>query len=156
MILPAASATTELYWRAASESRFTLRFCRGCNTWHHPRVSRCCAGSTLEWREAGGRGHLVSYTVVRRVLNPALEGQVPYTITLTRTEEGPQLLTSLPGDTHDLHVGAPMRVVFDRISECIGLPRFAPVAVGGSALKTPNDRFRFTVVGMSPLRSPGA
>lgn len=127
MILPSPSAATAAYWQAASAGRLILRHCPGCGAWRHPRVTRCCAASTLEWKEASCRGTLVSYAIVRRALSPAMENQVPYTITLTRTEEGPQLVTSLPGAARRLRIGAPMRVVFDRLTDSIGLPRFTPV-----------------------------
>lgn len=126
MILPSPSADTAPYWEAARAGRFLLRYCAGCGRWRHPRESACCAGADLRWREASGRGTLLSFTTVRRALNPALAAQIPYTITLVRTVEGPHLLTSLPGDGHALHVGAPMRITYDPITDDITLPRFAP------------------------------
>lgn len=127
MILPSPGPDTEVYWQAAREGRLLLKYCQGCGSWLHPRESQCCGGMTPMWRRASGRGTLLSYTVVRYELNPALAGRVPYTITLTRTDEGPQLLTSLPNDGWALAVGEPMVVIFDRVTETVTLPRFAPV-----------------------------
>jgi hypothetical protein len=87
-------------------------------------MTYCCHGVDLVWRVASGRGRLVSYAVVPLALQPALAAQVPYTITYTRTEEGPLLVSAIPGAGHELHIGMPMRIVFDAVrSECT-LPRF--------------------------------
>jgi hypothetical protein len=68
----------------------------------------------------------VAFTTVRYVLNPALTDQVPYTITLTRTDEGPQLITSIPGDDQALVIGQDMVISFDRVTQTVTLPRFIP------------------------------
>lgn len=126
MILPSPSEDTKAYWHAASAGRFLLRHCDGCGRWLHPRRSQCCEGSALSWRPASGKGVLVAFTTVRYVLNPALTDQVPYTITLTRTDEGPQLITSIPGDDQALVIGQDMVISFDRVTQTVTLPRFIP------------------------------
>lgn len=68
----------------------------------------------------------MAFTTVRYVLNPALTDQVPYTITLTRTDEGPQLITSIPGDDQALVIGQDMVISFDRVTQTVTLPRFIP------------------------------
>lgn len=126
MILPSPSAATRAYWEAARAGRLLLRHCPQCGQWRHPRETACCAGAELEWSAASGRGTLISWTVVRQVLNPAFAAKVPYTITLTRTAEGPHILSSLPGDGHVLSCGMPMQVSFDPLTAEVTLPRFAP------------------------------
>lgn len=126
MILPSPSPGTRPYWDAANEGRFLLKRCAACRRWRHPREMSCCPGAPLEWAEASGRGTLLSYTVVRLALNPGLAAQVPYTVTLTRTEEGPHFVTSLPADGHRLTTGVPMTVAFDRVAPDVNLPRFRP------------------------------
>lgn len=126
MILPSPGPATRRYWEAAHEGRFVLKRCAACRHWRHPRETSCCPGASLEWAEASGRGMLLSYTVVRLALNPALAAQVPYTVTLTRTEEGPHLVSSLPGDGHALRSGMSMCIAFDRVAPSVSLPRFRP------------------------------
>ena len=69
---------------------------------------------------------LLAFTVIRYVFNPEYEEQVPYTITLTRLDEGPQILTSLPGARSDLACGMAMQATFDQVTSGVTLPRFAP------------------------------
>lgn len=126
MILPSPSPATRPYWDAALEGRLLLRRCAACRRWRHPRETNCCGDAPLEWAEASGRGTLISYAVVRIALNPALAAQVPYTVTLTATEEGPQLVGSLPGEGHRLECGMRMRIGFDRVAAGVSLPRFRP------------------------------
>lgn len=126
MIVPSPSAATRGFWEAALEGRFVLKRCTACRRWRHPRETSCCPGASLEWAAASGRGTLLSYTVVRLALNPALAAQVPYTITLTRTEEGPHFLSSLRGDGHALQCDMSMRIAFDQVTPRVSLPHFRP------------------------------
>jgi len=72
-------------------------------------------------------GTLIAHTVVHHALNPALLEHVPYTVTLTRVREGPQLLTSIRGEARGLVCGIDMRVTYDRVTPAVVLPRFVPV-----------------------------
>jgi hypothetical protein len=126
MILPDPGPDTAPYWTGAREGELRLRYCPGCERWQHPRVAQCCEGIALEWRAASGRGTLLSYAVVRLALQPALTAEVPYTVTYTRTREGPLLVTALRGDAQVLRVGMPMEISFDKVGESVALPRFVP------------------------------
>jgi len=126
MILPSPGAATRAYWEAARSGRLLLRRCPQCGQWRHPRETACCADAELEWHVASGQGTLISWTVVRLALNPAFAAQVPYTITLTRTTEGPHILSSLAGGGHALRCGMPMQIAFDTVTADVTLPRFTP------------------------------
>ena len=132
MILPAPSAFTEEYWEAAHTGRLLLRYCESCAMWLHPRRAQCPNAHVLVWRAAQGVGTLVAHAVIHLELNAALRGQTPYTVTLTRLVEGPQILTSMPGETRGLACGMKMRVTYDRIGPHVTLPRFVPDAQTGS------------------------
>lgn len=126
MIIPAPSPVTAPYWQAATQNRLLLRYCPHCKSWHHPSKITCPSGHELLWRESAGRGSLISYTVVHYGLNAELREQTPYTITLTKLVEGPQLITSMPGVVNTLKCGMAMQVTFERVSDDIALPRFVP------------------------------
>ena len=128
MILPSPSADTQPYWQAAVQDALMLRFCEACATWHHPRQSHCVCGKPLTWRPSGGKGALLSFTVVHYGLNPQLAEQVPYTITLTRLAEGPQILTAMRGDHKTLRCGMAMTATFDCVTPTVTLPRFQPAS----------------------------
>jgi uncharacterized OB-fold protein len=113
MILPEPSPETAPFWAAVAEHRLLLRYCPLCGIWLHPQMTLCSCGSqSLEWREASGYARLVSYTVVRRTPFSEQVG-VPYTLLLVRLREGPQLISSVPGDAHEWYCGMPLMVVFD-------------------------------------------
>lgn len=126
MIIPSPSADTKPYWQAAAQGALMLRYCEACATWRHPRHTHCICGNPLTWRQSSGKGALLSFTVVHYGLNPELAEQVPYTITLTRCAEGPQILTAMPGDHKTLRCGMAMTVSFDRVTPGVTLPRFQP------------------------------
>ncbi len=127
MIVPDPSPLTVPFWDAAKKHRLLMHYCRACGTWLHPQVTLCSCGSqALEWREASGRASLVSYTVTRRAVLPG-QIDVPYTLLLVRLIEGPQLVSSLPGDDYKLHCGMQLMVQFDDIvvgEQVWSLPRF--------------------------------
>jgi uncharacterized OB-fold protein len=127
MILPQPSPTTAPFWAAARAHRLELPRCDRCRRWVHPQATACpCGAGELRWERAGGRGRLVSFTVVRRAPHPALADAVPYTITLVALDEGPQLVSGLPGEGHGLVVGERVEVDFDDVDDEIALPRFVP------------------------------
>lgn len=129
MILPQPTATTQPFWDAAARHRLLLRRCPGCARWLHPQLTFCgCGHTALEWQEASGDAVLVSYAVARRAPVPALQADLPFTLLLVRTHEGPQLVSALPGDGHTLHCGMPMRVSFPEPAEGITRVYFAPCA----------------------------
>jgi len=126
VILPSPSSATEPYWQAAREGKLLLRCCESCKRWFHPQRIQCPCAKALAWRESSGHGILIGHSVIHHRFNPAMEGLTPYTLTLTRLDEGPQLLTSMPG-AHALVCGMKMGVEFDPVTPEVTLPRFVPV-----------------------------
>jgi uncharacterized protein len=128
VIHPGPSPTTAAFWAGARERRLMLPRCIGCRRWLHPQAAGCrCRAVEVEWQEASGRATLVAFTMVRRAAHPALAGDVPYTILLVALDEGPQLVSGLPGDGHRLRIGERLQVRFDEIDDELTLPRFAPL-----------------------------
>ncbi len=78
-----------------------------------------------------GRGTLYSYTVVHTPIVPPFEG--PYAVALVELEEGPRLITELPGVPLDqIRIGMKLEVAFVDLNETVALPVFRP-AEGGCA-----------------------
>lgn len=127
MILPAPTLATQPFWDAAAAGCLLLRHCPACSRWLHPQSTFCRCGETaLEWRQASGEATLVSHAVARWFPLPALTTDLPFTLLLVRTREGPQLVSALPGDGHALHCGMSMRVAFGAPVDGIALVRFEP------------------------------
>jgi hypothetical protein len=130
MILPDPSPETRPFWAAAAEHRLMLRHCARCDRWLHPQFTFCpCGAPSLDWRESSGDAVLVSHSIVRWVPVPAFRDELPFTLLLVRLREGPQLVSSLPGEGHALRCGMPMRATFTNIDPEIALVRFVPTEV---------------------------
>lgn len=102
------------FFEASAEGRLLLRYSLSSGEWSEPAARFCSLtqADDLEWREASGRGALVSWTVKpgRPVDDrPAADA----VIGVVETEEGPWLTLLLPdADVALLRVGAPVEVAF--------------------------------------------
>ncbi|HLF31647.1 MAG TPA: OB-fold domain-containing protein [Xanthomonadales bacterium] len=132
MILPLPDEATRQFWQGTSQRILLLRHCLTCQRWLHPQLTECgCGGKQkLEWREASGDGILVAHTEVQYMPVPALRSMVPFTLLLVRTEEGPQLVSSVSGTGHALSAGMRLKAVYDEVGSGISLIRFVPVENG--------------------------
>jgi hypothetical protein len=66
---------------------------------------------------------------VHRAPHPGFEGDVPYVTAVVELEEGPRMaanIVDVAPDPANLKIGMPLRVVFERASEQIALPKFTP------------------------------
>jgi uncharacterized OB-fold protein len=128
--VPRASPVTQPFWDAAREERLLVQHCRACGRWvFYPR-QRCplCWADELEWREACGRGHLASFTIMERAGHPAFIDDVPYVVALVDLEEGPRMLTNIVEvNPSDLEMGQGVQVVWQHLDDH-SLPQFRPTA----------------------------
>jgi uncharacterized protein len=102
------------FFDATAEGRLLLRFSPSSGEWSEPAARFCSVtqAADLEWREASGRGRLVSWTVKpgrARDDQPAVDS----VIGIVELEEGPWLTLLLPdADPSLLGVGTPVTVAF--------------------------------------------
>jgi uncharacterized OB-fold protein len=52
------------------------------------------------------------------------KNELPYPVCLVQLEEGPLLVSNLVGDSGKARLGAPVRVVFEAVTEEVTLPKF--------------------------------
>jgi uncharacterized OB-fold protein len=104
------------FFEASAEGRLLLRFSPSSGAWSEPSAMVCSVSQAadLEWREASGRGHLVSWTI--KPGRPRDDQPAPDTVIgIVETEEGPWLTLLLPdADVAALAVGAAVEVRFVR------------------------------------------
>jgi uncharacterized protein len=102
------------FFDATAEGRLLLRWSPSSGEWSDPAARFCSVtqADDLEWREASGRGHLVSWTV--KPGRPKDDEPAPETVIgIVETAEGPWLTLLLPDvDQSRLAVEAPVRVGF--------------------------------------------
>lgn len=120
---------TKEFWNGARRGRIMLQFCTETQKFqHYPRpVSLYTGRHTIEWREASGKGTVYSWTVTRSPW-PGHEARAPYICAYVDLVEGVRFLCNLVDCSEDeVTIGMPVEVRWDRLSEEIVYPDFAPV-----------------------------
>jgi uncharacterized protein len=130
---PYADPETQPFWDAALEGRLVASRCATDGTFLLPPAPRCftCQGTTFEWVQLPGTATVFSFTVVRHPLAPQLTQVVPYVsavVDLDGTQgAGARLLVNVVDvDPDTVRIGDRLRVVFDRVSDTLAVPRFVP------------------------------
>jgi uncharacterized OB-fold protein len=130
---PYADETTAPFWEAALEGRLVAPRCTNCGTFVLPIQPRCfaCRHQTFEHVELPGTGTIYSFTVVRHPLIPQVADVVPYVsgvVELDGTQgAGARMIANIVDvDPETVQIGDRVRIVFDRVSETMAVPRFAP------------------------------
>lgn len=112
------------FWEATRERRLVLQWCTPCaRPLQYPRAF-CprCKRAVLEWREARGDGTVYAATVEHRP--EAMGEKEPYAVVLVDLAEGARLMGNLVGDPSGAVVGAPVRVVWEKLDDGRHLPQF--------------------------------
>ncbi|GBD12944.1 hypothetical protein HRbin24_00965 [bacterium HR24] len=127
--LPQPTETSRPFWEGARRGELRLQRCRSCGEYvFYPR-SLCphCLSPELGWTTASGRGHVYTYTVVRRPAHPGFRDEVPYVLAIVELEEGPRLTTNIVGVApEEVRIGMPVEAVFEPATEEITLVKFRP------------------------------
>ena len=130
MPMPEREPLTEPFWSAACNGRLVIQRCADCGAFRHLPHVMCaaCRSSACDWVESEGRGTVFTYTIVTHPVHDATASVVPYNVVLVQLDDCGRVLvpTNVVGCApEDVYVGMPVRVVFDRVSEEISIPRFA-------------------------------
>jgi uncharacterized OB-fold protein len=110
-----------------AKDELRLQRCTQCRTWRHPPRFRCasCGSAEVSWELATGRGHVFSWTITHRAVDPAFTP--PYAIVVVELDEGPRLVGSLAGiELSDLRLDLQVVVELEKASDTISLVTFRP------------------------------
>lgn len=129
--LPVPQPESDRYWEGCRNGELWLRRCVDCQqAYFYPRnICPRCGSANTEWSRASGRAALHTFAIVHRAPHPGFEGDVPYVTAVVELEEGPRMaanIVDVAPDPANLKIGMPLRVVFERASEQIALPKFTP------------------------------
>jgi uncharacterized OB-fold protein len=130
--LPRVDAGNEPFWRACAEHRLRAQRCRDCRTWRWPPSGVCpnCHSWSVEWEDISGAGTVVSFVVVHRAFGRARIDEVPYVVAhvaLAGTDQRVVIVSNVVGcSPAAVHIGMPVRVVFDDVTDEVAVPRFRP------------------------------
>jgi uncharacterized OB-fold protein len=123
---------TQPFWDATREHRLVVARCAACATVRPmPPGPFCweCRETDVEWVPLRGSGSVHTFTIVRSAPLPDLADAVPYVIAVVELDDAPgaRLMTNVVGvDVDAVHIGMPVRVVWDDVDEATTIPRFTP------------------------------
>ena len=126
--LPLADNLSETYWRAAADGRLLIQECRLCGERQfYPRLICTACGAEPSWLEAGGRGRVYTYTVIRQNHATPFNDLVPYVVAMIELEEGPLMMGNLTGlAPEDVHIGQDVQVYFEPVEDGLAVPFWQP------------------------------
>jgi len=129
--LPTPQPEADFYWARARAHELWLMRCDDCQrTYFYPRpICPHCFSRHTRWVQSSGRGTLYAFAIAYRPPTPAFQDRVPYIAAMVELEDGVRLPTNLVDvepDSAKIHIGMPVEVVFDDVTDAITLPRFRP------------------------------
>lgn len=127
--VPRPYQDTAAYWEAASKGRLIIQKCGDCGHFQFfPRgVCSHCLSSTLDWKEASGRGKVHTFTISHRAPHPGFANKLPFVLAMVELEEGVRMMTNIVDcDPNTVRIDMPVKVVFEKLTDEIALPQFTP------------------------------
>lgn len=129
--VPVPQPESDHYWEQAKNGKLVLQKCNDCDAVQfYPRVLCLeCNSRSLGWLESSGRGTLFTFSIVHVAPHPGFRDDLPYIAAIVELEEGvkmPSQVIGIEPDPELLHIGMPLEVAFEEITESISLPKFRP------------------------------
>jgi uncharacterized OB-fold protein len=128
--VPKPTPETQVFWDKARLHELWLPKCRDSGQFFFPpRSFSPFTGGAVEWAQASGQARLASFLILHRA-SPGYEQDVPYIVALAELDEGPRMMTNLPGTPPDhtaLRIGARLTVTFEQRADMV-LPQFRLVS----------------------------
>jgi len=117
--LPKITDLNRGFWEHARGSVLDVQACLACGDRRMPESPVCPRGldSAQEWQPVNGRGTLEAWADFHRAYWDDFKGTLLYRVCLVRLAEGPLLISQLVGDSAAARLGAPLRVVFEKITD---------------------------------------
>jgi uncharacterized OB-fold protein len=137
LLLPAVDEVNEPFWEGARRGELRVQQCAETGRLIFPPrpMSPWSPHTEPTWTRVSGRGTIWSFVVPHPPLLPQFAALAPYNVILVALDEDPRvrmvgnLLRSAGGainevDPRSIEIGAPVRVVFERVSDEFQLPRW--------------------------------
>ena len=132
MPAPIVDAHTHPWWQACAEHRLTAQVCKQCHHTQLPPTPLCseCQSFDLELVHLNGKGILYTYTAVHQAISP--EQTLPFFIAVveldvsgTNCANKVRLMSNIVDcQEADLHIGKPVQVAWETMSQFVSIPRF--------------------------------
>ncbi len=140
ILLPWIDEDSEPFWEGARRGELRMQRCAETGRLIFPPrpMSPWAPHTAPSWSTVSGRGTIWSFAVPHPPLLPQFAELAPYNVILVALEEDPtirlvgNLVASEGGAINDIdpraiEIGAPVRVVFQRVTEEIAMPRWVLV-----------------------------
>lgn len=125
--LPEPSKISRPFWESCKAEAMQIQRCADCGTFAFYPVYVCpeCASRQLEWKQVSGAGTVYTFTVAEKSLFEEVQG--PVVVALIELEEGAMMTSNIKtDDPHGVHIGMPVRLIYEPVSDEITLPVFEP------------------------------
>jgi uncharacterized OB-fold protein len=139
-LLPAPDHDSEPFWEGCRRGELLVQACGSCGRRRFPPRPMCpwCRSADASSQPMSGRGRVWSFVVVHPPLLPAYAELAPYNVIVVELDDDPSIrmvgnLVPESGgpineiDPHSVQIGEAVRVVFDRVSDDIAMPRWTRV-----------------------------
>jgi uncharacterized OB-fold protein len=123
--VPDVTTCSRPHWEGLTRGEFLIQQCAQCGTLrHYPRpVCGSCHSMEVTWLKACGEAHIYSWTIAHHAYHPAFKTSLPYTLVTADLPEGVRILARLENtDGRALHMSAPLRIGYERVTEAVTLP----------------------------------
>lgn len=130
--LPTPTTLTRPYWDAAHRGELVVQRCRRCAQYQHPPRPICsgCWSDDLDWHRCSGKGMVYSYSVAHRPTTPGFSAEAPFAVAIVELDEGVRMTTNVIGcPVAEVHIGQPVKAVFEAVTPELSLVKFRPVAM---------------------------
>jgi uncharacterized OB-fold protein len=137
LLLPAVDEVNEPFWEGARRGELRVQQCAETGRLIFPPrpMSPWSPHTEPTWTRVSGRGTIWSFVVPHPPLLPQFAALAPYNVILVALDEDPRVrlvgnLVRSAGaainevDPRAIEIGAPVRVVFERVSDEFHLPRW--------------------------------
>ena len=127
--VPTITPDMKPFFDAAKRHELAVQRCADCGTHRFPAREICsqCLSRRSEWVTVSGEGEVFSYNVMHQIYHPGFADEVPYAVVLVKLKEGAKMNSNLLGvGPHEVHIGMPVKVMFEDITDEVTLPKFMP------------------------------
>lgn len=127
--IPAVTPELQPFFEAAQRDELVVQRCKKCGTHRFPPREICsaCLSRDADWVRVSGAGEVYSFNIMHQVYHPGFADEVPYAVVVVQLKEGAKITSNLVGvKPHDIRIGMPVQVVFEKLSDEVTLPKFTP------------------------------
>jgi uncharacterized OB-fold protein len=128
-MIPDADGLNADFYRRLADGHLCMRRCGTCGVIHHPPRYLCaaCGSEDVGWAPLSGKGHVFSWTVTHRPIDPGWASELPWATVVVKMEEGPRLVGGWRAPSLDvLKLDLPVRAEIEKQSKQFALIYFSP------------------------------